>query len=663
MSGDFGLDSWLEIKSRKESKKYSTGHSYKQKKVVINKNEYVQIEKQNELLNSFTISIDNGKAVKKVINIPENCLFRNDKRNNSLITNLLTNVKINTDKKNIERKSKSERNVIHYRDEENDQNYKIEYDIVQENESKGQSQVVLEAKNVEKKEKKNNNHNKVRREKIKAPKVINSKSKITIKPIAENKIASYKIIKPDNNDIQYKKQVKDKESKEKRVNKSRKHKDKCNELYFAVEDIFVEEVDDMRDEMRIVNDILSNVTLNKTKNSIDFVPFIQKKSLTTDLYVVKNEFCKELVGNTCRKINDKLCEICFSNTQELFTLNSCDHKACLNCWQKYAQTVIESFKIHFNSSSQITNNGLNCIYDGCSNNLSIEFLYSILPIEIVQKYMKFYTEERLEKSDKYAKCLNIKCNRIILINTHSAFNISVCECSFFICNTCHKSAHYPISCKDDLKFRTNLNLDNHKRSMHVECKSCPKCERPIEKNGGCSHMRCICGADFCWECGQFSSNHNDCNKKKLKLEVYKIEYFDSPAIDQLNECNLLFNQIEAFKPKIGQDINKTIQNFEKKFSKLDDFLIKNNIEMLKIKKVFYLYLTQLFIRFEQIFIFCKYEIIKDILAGKTLRNTTAIKILKAWKVFIKSIYNVKSLDEILNFSKTFKNLSCFVSKI
>ena len=30
---------------------------------------------------------------------------------------------------------------------------------------------------------------------------------------------------------------------------------------------------------------------------------------------------------------------------------------------------------------------------------------------------------------------------------------------------------------------------------------CPKCEQPIEKNQGCSHMQCIsCKTHICWKC-------------------------------------------------------------------------------------------------------------------------------------------------------------------
>ncbi|CAL9689442.1 unnamed protein product [Knipowitschia caucasica] len=32
-------------------------------------------------------------------------------------------------------------------------------------------------------------------------------------------------------------------------------------------------------------------------------------------------------------------------------------------------------------------------------------------------------------------------------------------------------------------------------------KPCPQCSAPVQKNGGCSHMRCpLCQAEWCWVC-------------------------------------------------------------------------------------------------------------------------------------------------------------------
>ena len=50
-------------------------------------------------------------------------------------------------------------------------------------------------------------------------------------------------------------------------------------------------------------------------------------------------------------------------------------------------------------------------------------------------------------------------------------------------------------------------------------KFCPKCESPIEKNGGCYHMTCQnCRYEFCWDCMQPYRNHN------ISLCQYSVGY-------------------------------------------------------------------------------------------------------------------------------------------
>lgn len=41
-----------------------------------------------------------------------------------------------------------------------------------------------------------------------------------------------------------------------------------------------------------------------------------------------------------------------------------------------------------------------------------------------------------------------------------------------------------------------------KKMLARNDKSCPACNAPTEKAGGCNHMTCVCGAHWCFECGQ-----------------------------------------------------------------------------------------------------------------------------------------------------------------
>lgn len=41
---------------------------------------------------------------------------------------------------------------------------------------------------------------------------------------------------------------------------------------------------------------------------------------------------------------------------------------------------------------------------------------------------------------------------------------------------------------------------NHIFIDPLSIKACPSCNVEIEKDGGCDHMSCRCGADWCWIC-------------------------------------------------------------------------------------------------------------------------------------------------------------------
>ena len=467
MSSDLELESWLDSKSRREFRKYSTGHSYKQKKIEIKKNEYIEITNKNPLLNTINISMN--KKSSKNINIPENCIFRKDKRDNVYLANLLNNVKINTDRKINDDKY----NVIDYRDEESGENYIIKYDLVQPKDK-------IEAISSNKLSDKNNN--KVRRERIKKPKIVQKNIEKPTK--LDNSIAAYNVIQQDFKGIRYKKKQPQKVSGQKvRKTNFKNHKEDYNEFLLSIEDTVLEQdFPDRIDGLGIIGHILSNTEFSN-KNSIEFIPLIARKA-STDYFTVKQEFFKNLKNSSSKKIINEICEICFVESEELISLNDCNHRACLICWQTYSETIIKSFKVYSKSCFH-----LNCLHNDCNNQLGINFLTSILPESIVNKYKEFYCELRLEKSDKYARCLNEKCNRVILINRNSIYNISICECNYMICNKCHQSAHYPVSCEEELKFRKDINLDNHKKEMDIEGKLCPNCITPIEKNGGCNHMK------------------------------------------------------------------------------------------------------------------------------------------------------------------------------
>jgi ariadne-1 len=73
--------------------------------------------------------------------------------------------------------------------------------------------------------------------------------------------------------------------------------------------------------------------------------------------------------------------------------------------------------------------------------------------------------------------------------------VVVCLCTRQYCIGCGNLAHPGNVCPPSKKNIVWLEKNS---------KPCPNCQRPIQKNGGCSHMTCPrscgCGYEFCWIC-------------------------------------------------------------------------------------------------------------------------------------------------------------------
>ncbi|GLI80026.1 hypothetical protein PoHVEF18_008374 [Penicillium ochrochloron] len=70
-------------------------------------------------------------------------------------------------------------------------------------------------------------------------------------------------------------------------------------------------------------------------------------------------------------------------------------------------------------------------------------------------------------------------------------------CRVAICPLCRDLAHGDRQCTDDPGLGEILDVA---RRRHWQ--RCYRCHALVERNGGCSHIKCPCGADFCYLCGR-----------------------------------------------------------------------------------------------------------------------------------------------------------------
>lgn len=69
-----------------------------------------------------------------------------------------------------------------------------------------------------------------------------------------------------------------------------------------------------------------------------------------------------------------------------------------------------------------------------------------------------------------------------------------CPCGIAFCFKCGKAPHSPCTCDMWLLWDEKINGDSETRNwLAANTKPCPKCSKPVEKNGGCNLVMCKCG--------------------------------------------------------------------------------------------------------------------------------------------------------------------------
>ena len=211
------------------------------------------------------------------------------------------------------------------------------------------------------------------------------------------------------------------------------------------------------------------------------------------------------------EIHFKECPICCEETEYpsgFFSLESCGHESCLLCWNRYIETFVNNMKKNGSSNDMLT-----CIQNNCKSFMDLGVVCLIVNLNLVQKFIEFYSDLKIFKDKSFVYCKNRKCQKLILIEGKDVGidfdfeneNVSICECGFMVCRKCLNEAHLPASCEQAKDYLNNLNkmnisIPNLKKDKLYRSagKNCPKCFKYMEKNGGCNHMSCICGAEFCW---------------------------------------------------------------------------------------------------------------------------------------------------------------------
>ncbi|CAN6871229.1 unnamed protein product [Brassica oleracea] len=162
------------------------------------------------------------------------------------------------------------------------------------------------------------------------------------------------------------------------------------------------------------------------------------------------------------------CVICFDediDSDLMFSVDTCRHRFCVNCVKQHLTVKLLDGTIP------------NCLHHGCTTQLSVDTCGQCR----AYTFGDLRTELVLGSACGHRKCLK-------------------CGCSF--CFYCKAPWHSMLSCTDYKKLHSNTqNAKLISLANLSGWRQCGKCNHMVERSGGCGHMTCRCGYNFCYDCG------------------------------------------------------------------------------------------------------------------------------------------------------------------
>ncbi|XP_010530857.1 PREDICTED: probable E3 ubiquitin-protein ligase ARI2 isoform X2 [Tarenaya hassleriana] len=122
--------------------------------------------------------------------------------------------------------------------------------------------------------------------------------------------------------------------------------------------------------------------------------------------------------------------------------------------------------------------------------------------DLAEKFDRFLLESYIEDNKMVKWCPSTPhCGNAIRVEDDKLCEVE-CSCGCQFCFSCLSETHSPCSCLMWEQWRKKCRDELEAvKWITVNTKACPKCGKPVEKDGGCNLVTCICRQSFCWLCG------------------------------------------------------------------------------------------------------------------------------------------------------------------
>uniref|UniRef100_A0A2P2JJZ6 RBR-type E3 ubiquitin transferase n=2 Tax=Rhizophora mucronata TaxID=61149 RepID=A0A2P2JJZ6_RHIMU len=190
------------------------------------------------------------------------------------------------------------------------------------------------------------------------------------------------------------------------------------------------------------------------------------------------------------------CDICTEDVScDKATRMDCSHSFCNDCWTKHFIV-----KINEGQSRRIRCMAYKC--NAICDEAVVRNLVSKEHPDLAEKFDRFLLESYIEDNKMVKWCPSTPhCGNAIRVEEDEFCEVE-CSCGLQFCFSCLSETHSPCSCLMwELWSKKCRDESETVNWITVNTKPCPKCHKPVEKNGGCNLVSCICGQAFCWLCG------------------------------------------------------------------------------------------------------------------------------------------------------------------
>lgn len=327
------------------------------------------------------------------------------------------------------------------------------------------------------------------------------------------------------------------------------------------------------------------------------IPLLEEEKKTSNEEEKKEEDEGDQQQQQKKEAEEYFCQVCFTNQnrlQEGFELSLCRHVFCRDCLIGFLKSKIEDGQVYpkcFHMDSQAEDcshlpaapppllpppSGLirdrdeeegrgagigeeeevavtqqSLIDATCRQEISSVDIHLLLQpnhSSLLDRYVRFKFCKENKNARECPKCASYQINDHP--ESHPQMTCQVCQTSFcFYHSLAHDFQKFP-TCQAYDKHMEEGELKSSIELIEASSKACPVCGVMVMKSGGCNHMKCQCGAAFCWLCGKqiedtlFPAhfqwwNPSGCSNLQVSLSPYPSllsPLLSSPPLSQMNEA-------------------------------------------------------------------------------------------------------------------------------